>query len=68
MNTNTIKSEVRKTDKTIKIIEVKKHNWGLFTVKVKKEMKRSTKIGLIFGEWNSGDVKLEKIEWIQSRK
>jgi heterodisulfide reductase subunit C len=64
MNINTIKSKVKKQFQAVEIKEVKKHKWNLFSVKVTKEMARSTKIGMIFGEWNCGECTMEKIEWI----
>ena len=64
MNNNTIKSKVKKQFQEVEIKEVKKHKWGLFSVKVIKQMPRSTKIGLIFGEWNGGECTMGKIEWI----
>ena len=64
MNANTIKAAVRKTNPTVIITNVQKEKWGLFVVKVKIEKARSTKIGLIMGNFNGGDVQLEKIEWI----
>ena len=64
MNINTIKSKVKKQFQTVEIKKVKKHDWGIFSVKVIKQMPRSTKIGLIFGEWNGGECTMGKIEWI----
>ena len=64
MHTNTIKSKVKKQFQDVEIQEVKKNKWGLFSVKVKKQMPRSIKIGMIFGEWNGGDCTMEKIEWL----
>ena len=64
MHNSTIKSKVNQENGNVDIIEIKKHSWGIFTVKVKQERTRSTKIGLIMGDWNQGDVKLEKIEWL----
>jgi len=70
LHKSTIKSEVRKQFTGIDIVEVKTHNWGLFNVKVKKEMARSTKIGMIWGETDfnkntkNGVVLESKIEWL----
>ena len=64
MNINTIKSKVKKQFQGVQIKEVKKHSWGLFSVKVAKQMPRSIKIGFIFGDWNGGEYTMEKIEWI----
>ena len=64
MHNSTIKSKVNQENQNVDIIEIKKHSWGMFTVKVKQERTRSTKFGLIMGDWNQGDVKLEKIDWL----
>jgi hypothetical protein len=64
MNSNTIKSKVKKQFQGVEIKEVKKNKWGLFSVKVTKQMPRSIKIGMIFGEWNEGQCTMEKIEWL----
>lgn len=65
----TIKSEVKKQFSDLEIIEIKNHQWGLFTVKVKQIMKTKTKIGLLHGETDHDNfkngVKLDKnIFWI----
>ena len=64
MNTNTIKSKVKKQFQGVEIQEVKKHKWGIFSVKVTKKMPRSKKVGFIFGDWNGLEYTMEKIEWI----
>lgn len=66
MNANTIKAKVRKENADLQIVSVKKANWGFFSVKVKKETTRTTKIGMVHGAWNGGDVQLEKVEWLGS--
>tara|TARA_R100000808_G_C2094553_1_gene113679 strand:- start:607 stop:819 length:213 start_codon:yes stop_codon:yes gene_type:complete len=68
LNSNTIKAQVRKEFTDVEIVEVKKHSFGLFVVKVKKEMARSTKTGLVFGSTDfdarENGVKLEKkVSW-----
>lgn len=68
MNANTIKSQVKKDFPGIEVIEVKKFKFGMFSIKVKKQMKRSVKIGNIFGETDfdkseNGVVLDPKISW-----
>ena len=64
VHSSTVKAAIKKVDSTLKVISIKKHKWGLITVKVSKEMVKSTKIGLIFGEWNGENLTLEKTEWL----
>ena len=71
INANTIKAEIRKKfGNEIIITEIKKHKFGVFSVNVKKELPRSTKIGLIFGktDWElnqeNGVVLDKKIDWL----
>ena len=64
VHSSTVKAAIKKVDNTLKVISIKKHKWGLITVKVSKEMVKSTKIGLIFGEWNGESLTLEKTEWL----
>jgi hypothetical protein len=64
VHSSTVKAAVKKVDSTLKVISIKKHKWGLITVKVSKQMVKSTKIGLIFGEWNGDNLSLEKTEWL----
>ena len=68
---STVKSEVRKQfGKDFKIVEVKKGSFGMLTIKIHKELKRSTKLGLIFGQtdWDlneeNGIVLDKKIDWL----
>ena len=67
---STIKSEFNKKFKGVDVKEIKKHSFGLFTVKVKKEMPKSTKHGFLMGEsdWDlnkeNGIVFDKKINWI----
>ncbi len=68
MHKSTIKSQVKKQFQNVEIIEIKKFKFGMFCVKVKKELKRTTKIGNIFGETNfnkseNGIVLDKKISW-----
>lgn len=68
MHKSTIKSEVKKQFSNIEILEIKKFGFGMFSVKVKQELKRSTKIGNIFGETNfdkseNGIVLDKKVSW-----
>jgi len=69
LHSSTIKAEVKKRFEDIKIIEVKKHSFGIFSVKVKKETMRSTKIGIIWGKtdhenFENGVDMDAKIEWL----
>ena len=65
MHKSTIKAAVNKKFKGIKIIEIKKFSFGIFSVKVTKQMPRSIKHGNIFGEYNEGEIKLDnKINWL----
>lgn len=68
MHKSTIKSQVKKQFQDVEIIEIKKFKFGMFCVKVKKESKRTTKIGNIFGETDfnkseNGIVLDKKISW-----
>jgi hypothetical protein len=64
MHASTIKAAVNKKFKDVKIIEVKKHKFGMFSVIVSKEMPKSVKKGYVFGEFDGGVVKLDnKITW-----
>jgi hypothetical protein len=63
MNINTIKSVVRKKYPEVKIVSVEKKQWGIFVVKVSKQMPKSIKKGSIIGEWNGSDSTLDKIDW-----
>ena len=65
MHKSTIKASVNKKFKGIKIVEIKKHNFGIFSVKVTKQMPKSIKTGHIFGEYNKGKIELDnKITWL----
>lgn len=69
LHKSTIKSEVRKTFKDVVITDISIKSFGILVIKVKKEMPRSTKIGLLFGETNfdkseNGVVLDKKIDWI----
>jgi len=69
LHKNTIKAEVRNQFKGLKITDVQHKSFGLFVVKVEKQMPRSVKIGLIFGETDfdkaeSGVVLDKKIDWV----
>lgn len=68
MHKSTIKSQVNKEFKDVEIIEIKKFGFGFFSIKVKKELKRTTKIGNIFGQTDfdkseNGIVLDKKISW-----
>ena len=70
-HSSTIKAEVKKQfGNDFKIIEVRKGSFGMLTVKIHKEQKRSTKLGLIFGniDWDlnevNGIVFNKKIDWL----
>jgi|TARA_B100001093_G_C25900556_1_gene624286 hypothetical protein len=69
MHKSTIKSQVLKQFLDIEIVEIKKFKFGMFSIKVKKQLKRSTKFGVIFGETNfdkseNGVVLDNKISWL----
>ena len=65
MHKSTIKASVNKKFKGIKIVEIKKHNFGVFSVKVTKQMPRSIKYGLIMGYYDKGKINLDnKITWL----
>ena len=69
LHKNTIKSEVKKQFNDIKIKDIQRKSFGIFVVKVEKQMARSVKIGLIFGETNfdkkeNGVVIDKKIDWV----
>jgi len=64
-----IKSAVKKRFSDIQIVSIEHKSWGIFVIKVKKEMKRSSKIGLLFGRTDHDNfengVDLDsKIDWI----
>ncbi len=63
VNSNSIKAEIKKSYKDLKIISITKHKFGIFTVKVSKQMPKSVKIGFIVGEWDGEKIKLEKVSW-----
>lgn len=64
VHSSTIKAKIKKVDNTLKVVSITKHKFGLFTVKVHKQMPKSVKIGLIFGEWDGETIKLDKIDWL----
>ena len=65
MHSSTIKAAVNKKFKDVKIIEIKKYKFGMFSVKVTKQMPRSVKHGNIFGEFDEGGINLDsKITWV----
>ena len=64
VHSSTVKAEIKKVDNTLKVVSITKHKFGLFTVKVQKQMPKSVKTGLIFGEWDGEIIKLEKIDWL----
>lgn len=68
---STVKAEVKKQfGNDFKIVEVKKGSFGMLTIKIHKEQKRSTKLGLIFGQidWDlneeNGIVLDKKVDWL----
>lgn len=71
VHAGTVKAEVKKQfGNDFKIVEVKKGSFGMLTIKIHKEQKRSTKLGLIFGQtdWDlneeNGIVLDKKIDWL----
>ena len=69
IHTSTIKAEVKKQFSNLEVVEITKHNWGLFTVKVKQNMKTKTKLGLLHGQTDhdnfANGVKFDKnIFWL----
>ena len=69
-NLNTIKSEIKKQLNldTFKILERKKCNWGIESIKISIEKTRSTKIGLIIlsTDWdkNTKNGIILELDWI----
>jgi len=68
MHKSTIKKEVGKQFPSVQIIDITKFKFGMFSVKVKQEGKRSTKFGSIFGHTDfdkseNGVVLDKKISW-----
>ena len=68
MHKSTIKSEIKKQFPNVEIVEIKKFKFGMFSVKVKQEKKRSFKIGNIFGQTDfdkaeNGCILDKKISW-----
>lgn len=69
---STIKAAVKKQFPDVKVVSVTNYKFGVFSVKVSKDMPRSVKIGFIMGETDSDldskdMIKLEnKIEWAGS--
>ncbi len=68
---STVKAEVKKQfGNDFKIVGVKKGSFGMLTIKIHKEQKRSTKLGLIFGQidWDlneeNGIVLDKNIDWL----
>ena len=71
VHASTVKAEVKKQfGNDFKIVEVKKGSFGMLTIKIHKEQKRSTKLGLIFGQtdWDlneeNGIVLDKNIDWL----
>ncbi len=69
IHNSTIKAQVRKQFEEVIIGEIKHKGFGIFSIKIQKEMKRSTKIGLIFGETDfdaieNGVLLDQKITWL----
>tara|TARA_R100000951_G_scaffold2553_1_gene3864 strand:+ start:1474 stop:1701 length:228 start_codon:yes stop_codon:yes gene_type:complete len=68
---STLKAEIKKQfGNDFKIVEVKKGSFGMLTIKIHKEQKKSTKLGLIFSQTNwdineeNGIVLDKKVEWL----
>tara|TARA_R110000822_G_scaffold52405_1_gene135748 strand:- start:7 stop:246 length:240 start_codon:yes stop_codon:yes gene_type:complete len=59
MHKSTIKAAVNKKFKGIKIIDIKKYKFGMFSVKITKQMPRSIKYGIIFGVFDGGKANLD---------
>jgi hypothetical protein len=69
LHKSSIKSEVKKKFKDVVIADISIKSFGIFVIKVKKQMPKSTKIGLLFGETNfdkieSGILLDKKINWL----
>lgn len=68
LNKNTIKAAVRKKFPDVKILKIKHHKFGIFTVRVEKQMPKSVKYGFIEGQvnYNNGLRSIilgKKIDW-----
>ena len=68
MHNSTIKSAVKKQFSEVEIVEIKKFKFGMICIKVKQELKRTTKIGNIFAQTDfnkseNGLVLDKKISW-----
>lgn len=63
-----IKAEVKSRFNDVDVVSVDHKKFGVFVVKVKKEMQRSTKIGIIIGETDfdlsENGIVLGKLEWL----
>lgn len=69
LHKSTIKAQVKKSFKDVEIIDVSIKGFGVLVIKVKKEMPRSTKIGLLFGQTDfdkseNGVILDKKIDWV----
>jgi hypothetical protein len=69
LHKSTIKSQVKKTFPGVEIKEIKMFSFGVFSVKVTKQMSRSLKFGILMGNTDhdkiENGVDLEsKIDWI----
>jgi len=67
MHLSTIKATVRKAFPEVKISEVKRNGFGVISVKVTEDRKRSTRLGMLFGVLDNGELNLDaRIEWLGS--
>lgn len=69
LHKSTIKSTVNNKFQGLKITSIDHKSFGIFVVKVEKQMPRSVKKGLIFGETDfnksdNGVVLDNKIDWV----
>lgn len=67
MHLSTIKATVRKQFSNVKIVEVKRSGFGVISIKVIEERKRTTRLGMLFGVLDNGELKLDtRIDWLGS--
>jgi len=67
MHLSTIKATVRKQFPNVKIVEVKRSGFGVISIKVTEDRKRTTRLGMLFGVLDNGELKLDnRIDWLGS--
>ena len=68
MHANTIKAEVKKKFSNVKVVEITKRSFGMFSVKVSEQRAKRTRIGFLivetdFDRAENGCVVEDKINW-----